>query len=114
VRTIVAGGRNYFLTEFDESRLDELDITEVVCGCARGADTGGEVWAQKRGIPVKRFPAQWDTLGRGAGLARNCEMADYAEMLVAFPGGRGTDHMVRTALARGLVVYDWRECDSLF
>jgi len=113
VRTIVAGGRNYFLTEFDESRLDELDITEVVCGCARGADTGGEIWAQKRGIPVKRFPADWSK-GRGAGLARNCKMAGYAEMLVASPGGRGTDHMVRTGLARGLAVWDWRERDSLF
>ena len=88
MKTIIAGGRDYFLTEFDESRLDGLDITEVVCGCARGADTGGEMWAQKRGIPVKRFPADWDGLGKGAGPVRNCQMAEYVEALVAFPGGR--------------------------
>jgi hypothetical protein len=114
VRTIIAGGRNYFLTDFDEARLDGLNVTEVVCGCARGADTGGEQWAQKRGIPVKRFPADWDRLGRGAGLVRNEQMADYAEALVAFPGGRGTDHMVRTVLARRLAVWDWRDREALF
>ena len=113
MRTIIAGGRDYFLTEHDERRLDGLDITEVICGCARGADTGGEIWAQKRGIPVKRFPADWSK-GKGAGLARNCEMAAYAKALVAFPGGRGTAHMVGEALRRGLVVWDWRERDSLF
>ena len=114
MKTIIAGGRNYSITEFDEARLDSLRITEVVCGCARGADAGGEIWARKRGIPVKRFPADWDRLGRGAGFARNCQMAEYAEALVAFPGGNGTDHMVRMALAAELTVWDWRERDALF
>lgn len=114
MRTIIAGGRDYELTDFDRARLDGLDITEVICGCARGADTGGELWAQARGIPVKRFPADWNKLGRSAGPVRNCKMAEYGEALVAFPGGRGTDHMVRTALERGLLVWDWRSREALF
>jgi len=114
MKTIIAGGRDYTLTDFDRARLAGLDITEVICGCARGADTGGEQWAQERGIPVKRFPADWNRHGKAAGPIRNCEMVKAAEALVAFPGGRGTDHTVRAALERGLFVWDWRERDSLF
>ena len=104
-RTIIAGGRDYHVTEADEQWLDTLPIGEVVCGCARGADTGGERWAAKRGIPVAMFPADWDKHGKGAGHIRNREMADHAEAVVLFPGGRGTANMKQTAERLGLVIY---------
>lgn len=110
MKTIVAGGRDYRLSLSDYHYLDTLGITEVVSGGARGADEGGEAWARSRGIPVKRFPADWRRYGKSAGMIRNGEMADYAERLVAFPGGRGTQNMVEQALERGLpvlVVGDW-------
>src|SRR5690606_11812212 len=60
-------------------------ITEVVCGMARGADTFGMKWAIcEAGLPVAKFPADWDTHGRAAGPIRNAEMRDYADGLIAF------------------------------
>lgn len=104
--------RDYELTAADHAGLDtaraELPITEVVSGCARGADAGGEAWAKQRGVPVKYFPADWDKYGRSAGPRRNQQMAEYAEALIAFPGGRGTANMVNQATERGLKVLDWR------
>jgi hypothetical protein len=69
---------------------------EVVSGCARGADQLGERWADERGYPVKRFPADWHKHGKRAGYLRNEEMAGYATHLVAFWDGRsrGTKHMI--------------------
>lgn len=108
LKTIIAGGRNTSLTQDDIDFLDQLNITEVVSGCARGIDTEGEVWAEVNQIPIKRFPADWDRYGKGAGFKRNAEMAKYAEQLVVFPGGNGTNHMYCTGLQNGLIVHDRR------
>lgn len=112
MKVIIAGGRDYELTDGDRARLDEarqaLSITEVVCGCAEGADTGGELWAISRHIAVKRFPADWEKFGRSAGPRRNLQMAEYANALIAFPGGKGTANMVQQAESHGLKILDWR------
>lgn len=81
-------------------------VTEVVSGCCRGVDRAGEEWARQRGIPVKRFPANWKKFGVAAGPIRNAEMAEYAEALVAIPTGvsRGTRDMIDKAKARGLEI----------
>ena len=102
---VVAGGRDYRITGADEAWLDTLPIREVVSGGATGADAGGEAWARKRGIPVKRFPADWNTHGRAAGPIRNRQMAEHAEGVVIFPGGRGTDSMRREGERRGLQMF---------
>jgi hypothetical protein len=47
-------------------------------------------------------------LGKKAGFVRNAEMAEYADMLMAFPGGRGTDNMVKQAKRFGLKIFDHR------
>ena len=122
MRTIIAGGRDYHITQADVMRLNQLrnaiPITEVVNGKARGVDTAGRLWAINRDIPVKDFDAEWEVYGRTgpnhAGNVRNQEMADYAEVLIAFPGGDGTDDMVNRARVAGLVVFDYREDLGLF
>ena len=55
MKLIIAGGRNYFFTIKDLSKLMDLlpDVTEVVSGaCPTGADHWGEVWAKAHEIPV--------------------------------------------------------------
>jgi hypothetical protein len=98
MKVIIAGGTKYTLTEADFRWLDvmrtKIPITEVVCGKAEGADTGGEEWAKKAGVPVKPFPADWDRYYNAAGPIRNGEMANYADALIAFPGHTGTADMV--------------------
>lgn len=71
-------------------------ITEVVSGGARGVDVAGEFVAGRFGIPVKRFRADWRSLGKSAGYVRNAAMADYADELLAVWDGvsKGTQHMI--------------------
>lgn len=106
MKWIVAGSRTF--TDYPRlcRSLDAFhaqgQISEVVCGCAHGADMLGEHWAKDRSIPVKRFPANWKELGRGAGFIRNQQMADYADALIAFWDGesKGTRDMIRRAQHR--------------
>ena len=107
LKVIIAGGRDYELTDLDFSRLDELSIKEVVGGVAKGADSGGEFWAQSRKVPVKRFLADWKRFGRAAGPKRNQAMAEYADAVVLFPGGKGTASMRKLAEKEGIFIYDF-------
>lgn len=97
MKTIIAGTRSY--NDYEEVKQIMLafdDTTEVVSGCARGADTLGERWANENKIPVKRFPADWKTYGKRAGYIRNRQMGEYADNLIAFWDGqsKGTEHMI--------------------
>ena len=123
MKVIIAGGRDFqsyatlkgsfyeFLKEqkedfLDKSLSDTLSDIEIVSGCARGADSVGELFASRRGLPIKRFPADWKQHGKSAGYLRNKEMAEYANGLLAFWDGksRGTKHMIDTAKKKGLDV----------
>lgn len=107
-KLIVAGGRNYVLSEEDYAFLDTLDISMLVTGCCRGADTCGREWANRNKIPCKPFPANWDEHGKAAGPIRNRKMAEYADAVVLFPGGRGTNSMAKEAEKAGLEIFDKR------
>lgn len=108
-KLIVAGGREYKFTEADIQRLNQLlPVDEVVSGCAHGADTEGELWAESHNIPVTRFPALWEKYGKAAGYIRNKIMAKYANAVALFPGGRGTQSMFVEATKAGIKIYDYR------
>ena len=110
MKIIIAGSRNMVPIKEDWALLDrlllEMAITEVVSGCAKGADTFGEEWADDQKLPVKKFPAEWDKYGRAAGPIRNKQMAKYADGLVAFrfKNSKGTTNMIKQARERGLKV----------
>lgn len=107
MRVIIAGSRDgcaqRHLAEAIES--SGFPITEIVTGGARGVDTQAFDWGWTAGIPVKTFLADWKTNGKAAGPIRNRQMAEYAEALIALPGGRGTANMIEEATKRGLRVY---------
>jgi hypothetical protein len=109
MRTIIAGSRSVQSIREIEAAVagSGFALSEVVSGCARGADRLGERYARDRGLPVRRFPADWGGLGRMAGVVRNHAMARYADALIAVWDGssRGTGHMIRVARKRGLRVY---------
>ena len=73
-----------------------FDITEVVCGMAKGADLLGKKWGEDHGIPVKEFPADWNKYKRAAGPIRNKEMEQYGDGLIVFiyPNSRGSVNML--------------------
>lgn len=109
MRVIIAGGRNYTFNDADIDFLDNLclahEFTAVLSGGATGADACGERWAKWRGIPIDRYPADWDAHGRAAGPIRNQIMVDAADALIAFPGGRGTADVTKRARKAGLRVW---------
>lgn len=108
MKTIIAGGRDYTFRNEDYELLNDLhavhNFTLVISGGARGADMHGEIWAKLNNIPVRIFKADWSAFGKAAGPIRNQEMAEEAQALVAFPGGRGTEDMIRRAKAKGLMI----------
>ena len=110
IKVIIAGGRDFqdwnkLVDVCDRAFINHNEI-EIVSGCANGADKLGERYANERGHQIKRFPADWDKYGKGAGYRRNAEMANYAGALIAFWDGlsRGTAHMINLAKEKGLKV----------
>lgn len=109
LKLVIAGGRNfvdYELLKRTVKRNYDLEDLEIVSGAARGADKLGERFAEENGIPVKRFPADWNGKGKAAGYIRNAEMAEYADALLAFWDGesKGTNHMINLAKKNSLRV----------
>lgn len=72
------------------------DISYVLSGKAKGADTFGEEWAKVNNIPTIEYPAEWDKYGNRAGILRNELMGDDADIVLAFWDGKskGTSHMI--------------------
>ena len=92
----MCGGRTYHDTITLEKTLDTLDITEMCSGGADGADMLALAYAMDRGIKCTIYPANWKEHGKSAGPIRNNWMyTDFnPELVVAFPGGKGTQNMI--------------------
>ena len=121
LRVIIAGSRDFCDYELLKKSAIEIitkktmlpDLTRIVSGGARGADTLGERFANEMGLEISRFIPDWDGLGKRAGYVRNAEMAKFAVeddndgMLIAFWDGqsRGTKHMIDLAKRYGLEVH---------
>ena len=104
MKTIIAGGRNHIGSEADEAFLLSVGITHGVSGGCRGADAMGEKWAIRHGVPVTKVHADWEKYGRAAGPKRNKAMAEIADAVVLFAGGKGTLNMERQASAMGIKI----------
>ena len=106
MRALVCGGRDYNDWDVFCNVLDYHQPDEIISGMARGADTLAVTYARRFKIPLLEFPADWATHGRAAGPRRNAQMLAEGkpDVVIAFPGGRGTSNMVRLALASGVKV----------
>lgn len=110
MKVLVCGGRDY--NDYDRLE-DELNLVwrvhgdfTVISGMARGADTLAVRYAEAYDCPLEKFPADWDKYGRSAGYIRNQQMLDEGkpDLVVAFPGGRGTENMIQIARKAGVEV----------
>jgi hypothetical protein len=106
MRVIVCGGRDCDDGEAIYHALAELSgRPTIVHGAARGADRLAGRVARGLCLDVEAYPADWQRHGKGAGPIRNQQMLDAgADLVIAFPGGRGTADMVRRARAAGVPV----------
>jgi hypothetical protein len=102
-RALVCGGRTYSDREFLFDKLTELHraspIVFVATGGAWGADQLAQDWAQENRISFKAWLPRWHVHGLAAGPMRNQAMLDEGrpDLVVVFPGGRGTDDILRRA-----------------
>jgi YspA, cpYpsA-related SLOG family len=110
-RVLVCGGRNYAdapkVWAILDSIHEEHGITSVFHGAATGADEYAGRWANEHGIHCIPVPADWEQYGRAAGPMRNRQMLAWdPDLVIAFPGGSGTAHMIALAKRVGLPVME--------
>jgi hypothetical protein len=124
MRVLVCGGRDY--NDWPKVR-EVLDVLAtryskfytpkgnwlpsdfvIIAGGARGADELGAQWAAVNWCDYKEFKADWALHGKAAGPIRNQQMLDKGkpDLVVAFPGGKGTADMVRRAKAAKVKVIE--------
>lgn len=108
MNVVVTGGRNYRDAARVAEVLSKLPITRLSQGGARGADTLAILWAIRNQIEFRTYVAAWAKEGKAAGHLRNQRMldAELPDLVVAFPGGRGTADCVRRAKAMGIEVLE--------
>jgi predicted NAD-dependent protein-ADP-ribosyltransferase YbiA (DUF1768 family) len=110
VRVLVTGGREFTDQAEADRVLDQIHkeqgISAIISGAARGADTLAANWARRNNVPLEEKPADWKTHGKSAGFRRNQEMLEEGkpDLVIAFPGGKGTAHMVNLANAAGVTL----------
>jgi cysteine synthase len=118
MRVLVCGGRNYpdrlavwreldRLTEADDDHpLGKVALTIIHGACRSGADLWADEWAVVNWARFEEYPADWKAHGKAAGPIRNQRMLDEGkpDLVLAFPGGRGTQDMITRALRAGVRV----------
>lgn len=113
LRILVCGGRRYGMPtkntatgflDFEKAEKEErflnrvltkLAPKEIIAGDALGADKLALAWAKGYRVKWQMFPADWDSYGYSAGPIRNQRMLTQGkpDLVVAFPGGKGTANM---------------------
>ena len=108
MRVLVCGGRDYHNSNHVNDALSEIRPSVVIEGGARGADFLAADWARANlGVDALiTFRADWERNGKAAGPIRNQKMLDEGkpDLVVAFPGGRGTADMISRAIRAGIAV----------
>lgn len=110
MRMLVCGGRDFGDFSYLEHTLNKCrtwwNITTVITGGAKGADTLAERWAMRNQLELIVCLADWTKYGKAAGMIRNKEMLQHApDVVVAFPGGAGTENMIRISRQAGVPVF---------
>jgi len=101
MKWIIAGGRDF--EDYDTliaiaGKVVRREDT-IISGGAKGADALGEQFAERNGLELDVYPAEWDKYGKGAGYRRNHQMSLVGDGLIAFWDGksRGTKNMIENA-----------------
>lgn len=112
-RVLVCGGRAYNDAARINAVLDKLHaeagIDLLIEGGANGADRLAQEWAMRHhDVASETYPADWENQGSFAGPARNKRMLEEGrpDLVIAFPGGKGTADMVRKARRTGVEVVE--------
>ena len=120
MRVLVCGGRDYNNKQLVFDTLEYLlNPTEawmpdpnhvIIHGGATGADALADDWAIINWVQIEEYKADWRQYGHRAGPIRNSQMLKLGkpDIVLAFPGGAGTQDMIDKARKAGVEV---REID---
>jgi hypothetical protein len=105
-RVLVCGGREFNDYELLVEELSLILPDVIIHGAARGADSLAGEFAEAMKIPTEVYPADWNKYGKRAGYLRNVQMLEEGkpDLVVAFPGGKGTAMMINLAKKAGVEV----------
>lgn len=111
-KVLVCGGRDYpdksnvFQTLDCYHKTSQIEL--LIHGDAPGADSIADEWAEFREVPCAAYPADWKKHGKAAGPIRNAQMLreEKPDLVLAFPGGRGTANMISLAKKAGVPVHE--------
>jgi hypothetical protein len=116
MRVLVCGGRDFgrdlttckFIAEYLDKRLKDnaFNHLTIIEGDALGADKRAGQWAIFNNVQLEVYPADWERYGKRAGYIRNKQMLEEGkpDLVIAFPGGKGTANMVKLAREAGVPV----------
>lgn len=110
---LVCGGRDFNDYAYMREVMDHVHkvcyVDLLINGDSAGADRAAQYWTRQREIPFLCVPAQWSLYQNAAGPMRNARMLGITEkvdIVVAFPGGAGTQNMIDTARTNNIYVLD--------
>lgn len=98
----IVGSRDFLDYDLLKLILNQYNITEIISGGARGADSLAEKYAKINSIPIKIFKPDWIKNGRSAGVLRNILIVDSSDIIIAFWDGlsRGTSSTINLCLKK--------------
>lgn len=103
MKIAVIGSRSFNDYGLLKETLASLEISEIVSGGAKGADSLAEQYAKEANIKTLIFKPDWAKHGKSAGFKRNVDIISNSDMVVAFWDGesKGTKHSIDTAEKQG-------------
>lgn len=112
-KILVAGSRKYnnldnlkkeFFNFLNYLKINNLDEIEVLSGCAKGPDSLILQVCEEHNIKTRKYPANWEKLGKSAGYERNKEMIKDATHALFFWDNisRGTQHAISLAKRKNI------------
>jgi len=93
MKIAIIGSRTFNDYDLLRRSLDEFileanaDISLIVSGGAKGADSLGAEYAKENNIETLIFLPDWKKYGKGAGFVRNQLIIDNADFVIAFWDG---------------------------
>lgn len=117
MKTIIFGSRTIRMSNEELQNiihLSQLNVTEIISGCADGIDNDAIRYAIALDIPCLKFPANWKDFGRAAGVIRNSKMVEEADAAIGIWDGRskGTLDTINKAIKKKIPLFIYRTSGS--
>lgn len=114
MKVAIVGSRSFtdyqVMIDFVEYSIGLGNITEVISGGARGADSLARRLANEFEIPYREYGPNWDKHGKRAGIVRNVDIISESDVVIAFWDGKsnGTRHSINTSKLQSKVLFVYR------